>query len=106
MTIRHWCVLGALAFAQLPAVAQQASEPRRAQDEQAAVPALAYRSAFEGFSSASSGQEATPDKVWREANKQVANPGAGHAQHAPKGDAAAPAQPAQKPAAPEHKHQH
>ena len=106
MTIQHWLVLGALVSAQFPAFAQQAPAPRRAHNDQAAVPALAYRSAFEGFSSARNGQEATPDKVWREANKQVANPGAGHAHHGPKEDATVPAKPAEKPAAPEHKHQH
>lgn len=105
MTIRHWLVLGALGCAHLSAIAQQAPAPRGAQDDRAAVPALTYRSAFDGFSSARAGQETTPDKVWRDANKQVAAAGAGHAHHTPPEDAAVARPPAEKPAS-EHKHQH
>lgn len=107
MNIRHWFVLGALGCVQLAAVAQQVPEPeqQRPQDADAAVPALTYTSAFDGFLAAGSDQDPAPDKAWRPANAQLANPEAGHAHHAPKDQAPVAPAPAQA-APPKHQHQH
>lgn len=110
MNIRHWFVLGALC-APLAALAQQAPEQQRPQDAGAAVPALSYVSAFDGFQSAVSAEQPSPDKVWRAANQQVANTGeghdghAGHAAPAPQAEAPAPKAPAGNPP-PKTQHQH
>ena len=102
MKIQHWFAAGALGCAHLAAVAQQAPEPQRPQDADAAVPALTYTSVFVAAAPA---PDVTPDKAWRHANEQVANPDSGHAGHAPKDDAAAKKpQPANAP--PKQQHQH
>ena len=103
MKIRHWFAFGALACVQLAAIAQQAPAQQRPEDPDAAVPALTYTSAFEGFSRAESQQDRTPDQAWRPANDQLANPDSGHAQHQPGQQGQAPSTPA---GAPPVKHQH
>lgn len=104
MKIRHWLVLGACA--PLAAIAQQVPEQQRPHDAGAAVPALTYSSAFEGFaSSAASGEQPTPDQAWRPANEQVAGSGADHAGHAPQESAPAETPPASN-APPKNQQQH
>lgn len=63
------CALSLAAHAQSPAP----------QDPQAAVPAAPYRSAFDGYQSATE-DDATPDETWRAVNRKVGEAG-GHQGH-------------------------
>lgn len=63
------CALSLAAHAQSPAP----------QDPQAAVPATPYRSAFDGYQSATE-DDATPDATWRAVNRKVGEAG-GHKGH-------------------------
>ncbi|MFD2365662.1 hypothetical protein [Pseudoduganella sp. GCM10020061] len=107
----YWFVLGALASTHLAAIGQEAAS-RKAHDADAPVPALAYHSAFEGFSLTEREPAVTPDQAWRPAHAQLTQ-AQGHAAHhgGHTQEAEAPAQPAPKAPAkpqpkPEHQHQH
>ena len=105
MNIRHWFVLGVLGCAQLTAIAQQVPEQQRPQDADAVVPAVTYTSAFVDFSSAASDQDRTPDKEWRFANEQLANPETGPAHHEQTKEGQTPSAPANAQPV-QHQHQH
>lgn len=77
--------------------AQAVRTPAAVTDPNATVPALQYQSVFTG-QPAQPESAPTPDKVWVQANRDVA--GSGHGGHGAHGAAAAPA-PAPAPAAPD-----
>lgn len=90
MSFLHWISVAAVAIAPLAASAQQAQQASP-DDAHATVPATVYVSAFETYRPAPSGT-ATPDQVWRAANKQVAGEDMhGGAMTRPAADAAGPA---------------
>ena len=100
---RFSLLLLAAAGAPLLVHAQAARTPAAVTDPNAAVPAIQYRSVFTDQPSAAA---ATPDKVWVQANRDVAG-SPGHGGHGMQGNAGAPAQPApahptQPPAADPH----
>lgn len=97
--------IGALLAVPFAAQAQQAAHAPDPADPQAAVPAIAYRSALTGAAHPPA-PAATPDQLWRQANASVAPaPGhAGHAGHAEHAQPVQPAQPAQPAAAAGHAH--
>jgi hypothetical protein len=97
---RFSLLLLAAAGAPLLVHAQAARTPAAVTDPNAAVPAMQYRSVFTDQPSAAA---ATPDKVWVQANRDVAD-SPGHGGHGMQGAPAqpAPAHPTQPPAADPH----
>lgn len=90
MTLKKSIAIGlmaALPFAALAQITPAKADPR---DAKAAVPAMAYQSAFADYvPAAGKDDEATPDKGWRAANDKLAQ-SEGHAGH----HASAPKSPA------------
>lgn len=73
MSFSHWLSVAALALLPLAATAQQAQQAQQQLDPanaNATVSASAYASAFTNYQAAAA-EQAPPDKVWREANKEV-----------------------------------
>jgi hypothetical protein len=81
MTPQQWFVFGALACASFVVHAQPAQARPNPVDANATVPLVSYRSAFDTYQRASSEEQPSPDKVWRQANEEVAKSGA-HSGHA------------------------
>jgi hypothetical protein len=81
-TMKIYHVIGAswLASIALASIAQTPPAQRDPQAANAAVPRLAYQSAFDGYMPSNQAAPA-PDKVWMAANEKVGSAG-GHGAHA------------------------
>ncbi|MDB5841666.1 MAG: hypothetical protein JWQ23_3618 [Herminiimonas sp.] len=79
MTLKQWTAIGVLALLPFAASAQQASRQPNPLDMNATVPVSIYESAFTSYQ-ATADEQASPDKVWRAANDEMARLG-GHAGH-------------------------
>lgn len=90
MTLKQWVAAGALASASFAVTAQPGSARLDPLDANATVPAVSYKSAFDTYQRTSREEQPSADKVWREANDQVAKSGA-HSGHAMQEAAASPA---------------
>lgn len=98
MTLKQSIAIGLMAALPFAALAQRPPAHLDPTDDQAAVPALSYESAFAGYPAAARGDsEVTPDKRWRAANATVAQSEghAGHRANAPESPAT-PAKEAQR----------
>ncbi|NML59837.1 hypothetical protein HHL21_01805 [Massilia sp. RP-1-19] len=81
MTLKQSIAIGLMAALPFAALAQSASVQPDPRDAKAAVPAIAYQSAFADYAPAvGTDDEATPDMRWRAANDKVAQSD-GHAGH-------------------------
>lgn len=105
MTQKYWLTAGALAFASFAAAAQPPATRPDPRDAGAAVPAVIYKSAFEGYQPASGTEQPSADKLWRQANADVGNPEP-HSGHAAAPMPAPAAAPQAKPAAVDHSKHH
>jgi hypothetical protein len=92
MTPKHWVAAGVLASASFAVTAQPVPDRPTPLDANATVPAASYKSAFDTYRRTSNEEQPSADKVWRQANDEVAKSVA-HSGHATQ-EAAASAAPA------------